>query len=565
VTHVFISYTRDDRQFVTVLEQKIAESGLAVWSDNLIRPGEQWRNQIDEAIQHAFAVVVVMTPAARTSEYVTYEWSFAMGLGVSIIPIMLERTEFHPKLAVLHFLDFTVRYGEPWGDLIARLKDVANNPLPTRILSIEVPSSPVSTPPNTDSVPELPLAEVIRGHLEALRAGDMEATKPLIEIGRMIFPELLQALLDQNSEVQNAVAYVFEQIGDPGIAYLLGMMSDESHPLARAAAIRGLSIIHEPSAVIGILHSLEDGDPRVKKEAETALRHMGSSAVPELLSALKAPEARLRHDATWMLGEILEAIILDKKTVVQGATLQRIANGLLRALHDENSDVRIMAANTLSSVGGTPVESAAIQELLQTLNDPNEDVVYATVYALGRIRSKTALTKLFDILSNRDSELRRIAIAAMGDIGDAEAVPHLLGVFADEGAGEEIRLTTAAALGAIRDRSAVPPLMGILSAEQGRLWETVVQALGKIGDEAAVSQLVEFLHDPDPGRSCLAARALGDIRSPSAVQPLMSLLNIHYKSSGGERVCDVAAEALLQIGTREAVTAVHQWEREHSS
>lgn len=126
--HVFISYKRDDRSFVDELENRIIDADMETWSDTQLRAGESWRQKIDEAIEDSFAVVVVMTPEARQSEYVTYEWSFAMGMQIPIIPIMLKKTELHPKLNDLHFLDFTDRYGEPWNDLIDRLAEIKLNP-----------------------------------------------------------------------------------------------------------------------------------------------------------------------------------------------------------------------------------------------------------------------------------------------------------------------------------------------------------------------------------------------------------------------------------------------------
>lgn len=58
-----------------------------------LQAGEDWRQVIDEAIiKDAFALVVIMTPEAKASEYVTYEWSCTHGAGVPIIPIMLKTT-----------------------------------------------------------------------------------------------------------------------------------------------------------------------------------------------------------------------------------------------------------------------------------------------------------------------------------------------------------------------------------------------------------------------------------------------------------------------------------------
>lgn len=59
-----------------------------------------------------------MSPEARASEYVTYEWAYALGAGISVIPILYKQTELHPRLAALQYLDFTSFNHRPWDELI---------------------------------------------------------------------------------------------------------------------------------------------------------------------------------------------------------------------------------------------------------------------------------------------------------------------------------------------------------------------------------------------------------------------------------------------------------------
>jgi hypothetical protein len=67
-----------------------------------------------------------MTPDARISEYVTYEWAFAWGYGKKVIPIMLRQTTLHPRLATLQYLDFTNRIARPWSRLFEVLANSNN-------------------------------------------------------------------------------------------------------------------------------------------------------------------------------------------------------------------------------------------------------------------------------------------------------------------------------------------------------------------------------------------------------------------------------------------------------
>jgi hypothetical protein len=136
--HVFVSYARKDSQFVEMLHQKLKEANFDVWTDSVVRPGNDWRQDIDEAIRNAFAVLVIVTPAAKTSEYVTYEWAYALGLGIKVIPIILKSTPLHPRLEFLQHIEFTAKRGDdyPWDRLVEGLlhvkQDTRSPTLPAR-------------------------------------------------------------------------------------------------------------------------------------------------------------------------------------------------------------------------------------------------------------------------------------------------------------------------------------------------------------------------------------------------------------------------------------------------
>ena len=78
MAHIFISYDHDDGDFAELLKQKIEAVGFSTFLDSdRLRGGDKWRQEIDRAIQEAAALIVVMTPEAKNSECVTYEWAFA--------------------------------------------------------------------------------------------------------------------------------------------------------------------------------------------------------------------------------------------------------------------------------------------------------------------------------------------------------------------------------------------------------------------------------------------------------------------------------------------------------
>jgi hypothetical protein len=135
--HVFISYAREDRSFAQEIVRRLKQSDVTIWRDiEDLRGGDHWQQHIDDALTRAEALIVVMSPSATQSQYVTYEWSFALGAGKRVIPVLYRPTELHPRLAQIQYVNFDVINGRrPW----ARLWDA----LSSRSQSLARTSTPV--------------------------------------------------------------------------------------------------------------------------------------------------------------------------------------------------------------------------------------------------------------------------------------------------------------------------------------------------------------------------------------------------------------------------------------
>jgi hypothetical protein len=75
MSHVFISYARKDgRDFAVTLARFFSTRGLPYWRDEeRIGPGAAWRTEIRNALDVAYALVVVVSPASVKSQYVDQE------------------------------------------------------------------------------------------------------------------------------------------------------------------------------------------------------------------------------------------------------------------------------------------------------------------------------------------------------------------------------------------------------------------------------------------------------------------------------------------------------------
>src|SRR5262245_49631054 len=124
VSHVFLSYARRDQEFADRLVTALEGRGVNVWVDRQDIPGgAAWEAAIGEAVSVSSAVLVVLSPASVTSEYVPKELSLAEKYDRPIVPILYEswegaadaaavkRVEF--QLAGLQYVDFAHQPFEP--------------------------------------------------------------------------------------------------------------------------------------------------------------------------------------------------------------------------------------------------------------------------------------------------------------------------------------------------------------------------------------------------------------------------------------------------------------------
>jgi hypothetical protein len=123
--YIFISYARKDASFAGRLKRRLQTSKLTAWRDvDDVRGGDNWQQAVDDALRGAAALVVVLSPAATKSEYVTYEWAFALGAGVRVVPVLQRTTPIHPRLTTIQYIDFrNTNQGKPWLRLLEALHE----------------------------------------------------------------------------------------------------------------------------------------------------------------------------------------------------------------------------------------------------------------------------------------------------------------------------------------------------------------------------------------------------------------------------------------------------------
>ncbi len=125
---------------------------------------------------------------------------------------------------------------------------------------------------------------------------------------------------------------------------------------------------------------------------------------------------------------------------------------------------------------------SAVPALIRALRDDNRDVRLAAAMALGELRDRRAFEPLIVILKDEDWAMRHGAARALGNLGDPGAVELLIATLKDK--DENVRGAAAYALGELGDARAVEPLIAALKDEGGGVRYDAAEALGKLGAPA---------------------------------------------------------------------------------
>lgn len=208
----------------------------------------------------------------------------------------------------------------------------------------------------------------------------------------------------------------------------------------------------------------EPGEPVVLEEEKP------KDEIEIQIDLLKDPDWVVRREAAITLGEMGD---------------ERCAEPLCRALYDGDWQVREVAIDALGQIG-----SPAVEKLIKLLRD--WDVRKYAIIALGKIRDERVLDPLMQQL--RNEEFKEYATNALVEVGQP-AVPRLIEALKDK--DDNVRKQAVLALGRIKQPEAVDSLIGMLADKDWYTRLTAAAALEAIGDERGRDAIKPLMKDPD--------------------------------------------------------------------
>jgi HEAT repeat protein len=520
--HVFLSYCRDDADFSRQVETNVRQSGFRTWRDQALRAGDDWRIEIDASIRDALAVVVIVSAASIRSAYVNYEWAFALGSGIPVLPVLLEFVdgELPPDLLVLRSLDFRNRAAPPWSALMERLREIEDALRPA---TVHVPRD---TPP--------------------------------------VIHEVLRSLDSMDEKERESALSSLGQMDHPGVVEILAEAA--RHPVkgVRTAAAVQLSKRQDPRAIPELLEALRNRNRQVEP---SMLWSIGKAALPLLIGAMGEKEEEVRKWVYFSLGNIggQEAVtVLIERLHAPSADDRRFATvalkdepaalpALLEMIHDPDQHVRSAVFDRLvKKAENAHADEQLFTVFLEALDDQYEQIVISAGKGLAACGDPRAIPRLLHTALNHRSENARTFLKnALRRFG-FPAEPLREAVVTAE---PDVRVRAIEMLRELGDESDLPLFIAASRDKNVEVRRSAVSALEYWPADSAVEVLLERLQDDDPKIARWAVIGLGRKGNEIAVPALMECLNDF-------ELAEVASYSLEEIGTKEARSAVKAWKRQ---
>ncbi len=147
---IFISYAKADTYTLAVQlrDDLVKIPDVSVWMDETLEPGESWAAQIQDEIDAADFVIVLLSPDVnrpavgnRHRSFVLNEIDYAQQLNKTIIPVMAQPTRVPVQLAGVQYIDFAGDHAKALNRLVRRIAPRAGIPQ-----SQVPPTPPLGTP-----------------------------------------------------------------------------------------------------------------------------------------------------------------------------------------------------------------------------------------------------------------------------------------------------------------------------------------------------------------------------------------------------------------------------------
>lgn len=280
--------------------------------------------------------------------------------------------------------------------------------------------------------------------------------------------------------------------------------------------------------------------PQARAEAAGVL----SALVEEDLS--RAPE----------FSAVLTRLLSDKQGDVRRAGVRlgmmvlppsEVTGMLTARLSDADTEVRLEATGQIADLALSELRGA----LAPMLEDPSPEVRFEAARGMAALKHSAGLDTLVAALDNE--HLRFRALGALGELGDAKALPAVKRLFEKWLLPHFERTQAAGVLAKLGDPEGAAHLLKRTQKKWSPDRPLAVELCGEVKAPGALERLHAILEDPKDVCRGAAARGLGLLGDPQALPWLLKLLE---DTGAHEDFRLDAAEGIWRLGSPEGQARV---------
>lgn len=251
-----------------------------------------------------------------------------------------------------------------------------------------------------------------------------------------------------------------------------------------AGAVLVMSLFTAPSASAQRLtpeemqaqfRQLEDPSPDKRIEAVEALGRRGWQLRRDIAPRL---QRLLREDPDWR-------VRASSGRAIGRLSVRTAVPDLVAALRDPQVEVRVVAAAALWRLP----DAAAVPGLVELLNDRDAAARQWGALALGVVRDRRATQPLLRVLADPEGAVRMDVIRSLGRVGDPSALDPLKDFARNASNAMDERLEAVNSIASLDSPDKVNVLVQLLSDSEERIRVRAVRALGQVGDALAIPPL----------------------------------------------------------------------------
>ncbi len=285
---------------------------------------------------------------------------------------------------------------------------------------------------------------------------------------------LIDALSSDRWQVRAAAAEALGHYKDFQLThYLIPLLNDPQQPV-RISVTEALEGLRDPSAVPSLIEAIKDINRHISIYATYALYEIAEEyEIPELFPYLKSDDAHLRVVTAYVLGakggkdavrgliDLVRVGMRGDKTEYERARKELRLIGrpaveaLIEALDERDVMPSLLAIEVLAPLG----DIRALPHIVAAMGDENDQVYEAATWGASTF-GEVAIPLLLESIKSENLRPRANVAAALGEIGDTKITEDLVGLLKDSDA--DVRRAALLALEDIGNFDAVPHIILLL-------------------------------------------------------------------------------------------------------